>query len=501
MSRIACLLVPDVPLAAALRAEPELRGRKLAVVAYGQTGSGGQTGSDGQIVSGRMRGLTPAQARAIDPDLTTRRLSIEGMHSVQEALVDVALSVTPRVEDTRPGQVHLDLAGTRALFPSERGLATALETRLAGVGLDDTRIGIGPSATVAELAARHCDGGIIVSEGERESFLAPLPLDLLDPPDEIFDRLTRWGLHTLGELANLPQAALGARLGEEGVRLARRARGADLQPFRPTPPRLRFEESAETGHPVDNLEALAFPLRSVSDRLGRRLRVRGLAARELRLELTLESGRGFARNIGLGAPTTEARVITSLVRLALEADAPAEPVEALRLIATPGQLETAQLDLFLPPLPAPAELAITVARLEALCGTGRVGAPGVEDTHRPDAARLEPFETSRPSESGPEPEPSVPAPAMALRAFRPAQRVRVRVHDGLPQRVDGLSSAAIQGALVVSQRAGPWRLFGEWWGERCFARDYFDVELSDRGVYRMYHNLQDDSWYVDGIYD
>ena len=81
--------------------------------------------------------------------------------------------------------------------------------------------------------------------------------------------------------------------------------------------------------------------------------------------------------------------------------------------------------------------------------------------------------------------------------FRPAQRVRVRVRDGLPQRVDGLAA----GTLGVSQRAGPWRLFGEWWGERCFARDYFDVELSDRGVYRMYHNLEDDSWYVDGIYD
>jgi len=287
------------------------------------------------------------------------------------------------------------------------------------------------------------------------------------------------------------------------VKLARRARGGDLGPFRPTPPRLRFEESTETGHPVDNLEALAFPLRSVSDRLGRRLRVRGLAARELRLELRLESGRGFARNIELGAATTEAHVITSLLRLALEADAPPEPVESLRLIATPGQLETAQLDLFLPPLPAPAELAITVARLEALCGTGRVGAPGVEDTHRPDAARLEPFETGRRAE--PRPDVPVPAPAMALRAFRPAQRVRVRMHDGLPQRVDGRSSGAprgtLQGTLTVSQHAGPWRLFGEWWGERCFARDYFDVELSDHGVYRMYHNLEDDSWYVDGIYD
>lgn len=472
MSRIACLWVSDVPLAAALRAEPELRGRRLAVV------------QDGQIVSGWLHGLTLVQARAIDSDLIPRPLSLEGVASLQQALVDVALSVTPRVEDVAPGHALLDLSGTRALFPSEAGLATALDTRLAGVGLEGTRIGIGPTSSVAELAARHRDGGYRVERVEE--FLGPLPLDLLDPPVEIFDRLTRWGIHTLGELAALPRQALGARLGEDGVRLAARACGRDLRPFRPTPPRLRFEELAETGYALDNLEALAFPLRNAADRLGRRLRVRGLAARELRIELRLESGRDFARGVEFAAPTTEARVLTSLVRLALESDPPPEPVESLRLIATPGRLETAQLDLFMPPLPAPAELAITVARLEALCGTGRVGAPGVEDTHRPDAARLEPFEVTSPVR---ESETPLLAPAMALRALRPPRAVRVR---GRVQNVDGLD---------VVQHAGPWRLFGEWWGERCFARDYFDVELRDGTLYRLYHNLEDDSWYLDGVYD
>jgi hypothetical protein len=50
-------------------------------------------------------------------------------------------------------------------------------------------------------------------------------------------------------------------------------------------------------------------------------------------------------------------------------------------------------------------------------------------------------------------------------------------------------------------RAGPWRLHGEWWGDACYARDYFDVELSDGGVYRIYRNLADESWYLDGLYD
>ena len=114
----------------------------------------------------------------------------------------------------------------------------------------------------------------------------------------------------------------------------------------------------------------------------------------------------------------------------------------------------------------------------------RVGAPGVEDTHRPDSARLDPFDTDvRTSE--------VPAlaPAMALRAVRPPRPVRVqaRMH---PDRVDG---------VAVVHCAGPWRLFGEWWGERCFARDYFDVELADGALCRLYRNLPDDTWYLDGV--
>ena len=87
-------------------------------------------------------------------------------------------------------------------------------------------------------------------------------------------------------------------------------------------------------------------------------------------------------------------------------------------------------------------------------------------------------------------------PPLALRALRPPRAVRVWGQEGLPERLQ-LS----EHPLEILSRAGPWRLFGEWWGECRFARDYFDVELSDGGVYRLYRNLEDESWFVDGIYD
>ncbi|MEX2205119.1 MAG: DNA polymerase Y family protein [Myxococcota bacterium] len=531
MDRFACLLIQDLPLAAVLRAEPELAGKRVAITepetGAARRGSAGRGRSQQSpaIIAGFLRGLTVAQARAAEPDLVVRVFSLEGMRSAELALVDVASSISPRVMVAASGLVFIDLAGTDALFPSERGLLTALETRLtdvglAGIGPASARLGIGPTRTVAELASRHREGGRILSSVEAASFLVPLPLDLLDPKGDLADRLSRWGVRTLGKLARLPREPLGTRLGEAGVRLARRANGEDLSPFRVHPPELRFEEGVESEWAIANLEPLAFFLRGALDRLLRRLRVRGFALRRLRLEFGLESGAVFTRELGLAAPTLETNVLLALVRLSLEAEPPPEGVLRALLVATPDSVETAQLDLFLPPLPSPGELAITIARIEALCGPGKVGSPCVQDTHLQDAATLAEFTyggtrrgaaratpTSpgyaglRASLAAPDSDDPSPYGVMALRAVRPPRSVGVRGGEP-PVYVSLVADATLESeGGRVRNAAGPWRIFGEWWGESRFARDYWDVELSDGGVYRLYHNLPDDSWFVDGVYD
>ena len=339
-------------------------------------------------------------------------------------------------------------------------------------------------------------------------------------------------MRTLGQLAQISRAALGARLGEAGLRLARRANGEDPHPSASSR-RWRASRSADSDWAIANLEQLAFFLRALCDRLVRRVRLRGLALRRLRLELQLESGQSAVRELGLAAPTLETHVLLALARLALEREPPGEGVIGARAIATPDGVETAQLDLFLPPLPSPGELAVAIARIESLCGAGQVGAPQVSDTHRQDAATLAEFQLAhaRRREAALAPDTELPPRGvLALRAVRPAQAVRVygasRVEDAA--RSEAQPSEAAGGAWPSTRRApqgggrppvyvslqrgdseggrvlhfaGPWRLFGEWWGEGRFARDYWDVELSDGGLYRLYHNLPDDSWYVDGIYD
>ena len=57
----------------------------------------------------------------------------------------------------------------------------------------------------------------------------------------------------------------------------------------------------------------------------------------------------------------------------------------------------------------------------------------------------------------------------------------------------------VQGRVRIA--SGPWRLEERWWEEQPVARDYWDVELADGGLYRLYRDRASGDWFVDGIYD
>lgn len=53
----------------------------------------------------------------------------------------------------------------------------------------------------------------------------------------------------------------------------------------------------------------------------------------------------------------------------------------------------------------------------------------------------------------------------------------------------------------VKVAAGPWGMEDEWWMPNPTGRDYWDVELTTGGLYRIYRERTSGSWYADGIYD
>jgi len=513
--RVACLLVPDLPLAAELRAHPELVGRPLAVASA--------PGPRAELIAispeAARCGVRPrtsvAHARSICGALCVHLASPALERAARAALHDAALScspraaLAPRASGAHAGEAaaYLDASGMESLFSSEAGLAAALTARARNLGLP-AGVAIASSRSVAHIAARklaRTGDARVLPTGSEADFLAPQPLDLLDPDDALAERLTHFGLHTVGDLLALPRRALGTRLGPEVLKLIALARGEECEVPLPAPAPRALAEAIDLEFPIDRLEPLRFVLQGLLTRLLARLEARHLACGDLTLALDLEGGGGDVRRIDAAAPTLDLRVLVRLLSQALEARPPSAPVEGVSLETEGSAMQGDQLDLFRPAGPAPAVLGRTLAELEALCGSGRIGAPEVADDHRPEAFHLGRFESSSERASPRGTAESYPtgagesrcAPTLAVRALRPPVAAQVRIFRGRP---DSIRSAVANGRVV--HLAGPWRTTGGWWtAEDRFAYDCFDVQTSDSTVSRLRFDRVRKIWQIDAVYD
>ena len=198
-------------------------------------------------------------------------------------------------------------------------------------------------------------------------------------------------------------------------------------------------------------------MRAMLERLVERLALRGMVAGDVTLAFGMSGHRSFNRRVEVAAPSNDVRAILTLINLSLEAAPPKAAVESIRIEIAPRVPRPAQTDMFLPPSPAPDKLQTTIARLAALCGPGNVGTLSAENSHRPEATRLEPFAPPAPPPN-PENAPAKNVTQLVIRAIRPAREIEVMCSREIPEFVRGENL----GARVISI-AGPWRRDGEWW--------------------------------------
>jgi protein ImuB len=530
MTAFACIFVPDFPLEALLRAEPELRSQAVVVL-------------EGKVPLQKVLAVNEKARRAgVDPGMT--KLQVEACvnlvmrprSSVQEAaahaaLLDCAQSFSPRVEDAGSDTILLDLAGLGTLFGALPKIARDLARRASDLGLE-TNVAVASNPDTAMLAARGFSGVTVIPPGKEAEQLGSLPLEVMfagltaldgEPePERFLETLERWGVRNLRALAALPDVALSERLGQIGLRLQQLARGATSRTLVPVETPLVFEEAIELEYPLVLLEPLALLLGRLLEQLCARLAARALATQELRLQLELENGwqeeepvithagtssqQIFRRTLRLPVPLLDAKTFLKLLQLDLKAHPPGAPIVKIHLAAEPVRPRAAQSGLFLPPSPEPEKLELTLARIAGIVGENKVGGLQLLDTHRPDAFRIQRFAPSEPQELKPRPTQK-PANAhsdavTALRLFRPPVRAMVTLYDGKPTRIVCPKHPELQGEIVWV--AGPWRSSGDWWQQEGWARDEWDIALqaaTGLALYRLVRDLLSGEWFVEGTYD
>src|SRR5580693_2334260 len=131
----ACIFVPNFPVAAVFRAEPELRAQAVAIFE-------GKAPLEKVLAvnesAGRMGiapGMTKAQAELCS-ELILRPRSLLQESAAHAALLDCAQSFSPCVEDAAANTAILDLAGMESLCGALPEIARNIFRRAADLGLD-----------------------------------------------------------------------------------------------------------------------------------------------------------------------------------------------------------------------------------------------------------------------------------------------------------------------------------------------------------------------------
>src|SRR5882757_10812020 len=338
---------------------------------------------------------------------------------------------------------------------------------------------------------------------------------------DLFAILYKWGIHTLGQLAALDKEQLGARLGPEAIRMWERANGRSSRLLKLIRPPESFQESFEFEREIETAEPLLFMLCRFVEQLAVRLGAIYLVAKELTLRITFANSRqdepavagkqSYERVFKIPQPTNDVDLLFRILQTHLENFRSEHPIVAVAQSAEPIKPAGEQFGLFEITLRNPHQLSETLARLTALLGSDRIGTPVLEETHRPDAFRMQPFGSTGFQSVGQagvlacksngrqdacllHSQDGCAPLSPALRCFRTAVSASVLQDEDTPTHV---RSGEMSGKIIAQR--GPYFLSGNWWDEKSWARAEWDLQLQNSELVRAHE--RDGVWKVDGVYD
>jgi protein ImuB len=306
-------------------------------------------------------------------------------------------------------------------------------------------------------------------------------------------------------------------LGQAGLKLQQLAGGKTQRHLKVRQPAPEFKNAIELDYPISELEPLSFIFARLLNQICANLNAYALATNLLQVELKLERGAPHQISLNLPYPMRDHKVFLKLLLLNVEMSPPPAAILGIAINCDPVKPRVLQSGLFIPLAPEPEKLELMLARLAKLVGPENIGSPELLDTHRPDAFRVKRFELKdmkrkvrlKPSANNPQSTIRNPKSFLGFRVFRPALRALVQTDGGRPLEISAWSKNKSVYGKIVSV-AGPWRTSGDWWRANRWARDEWDVAVENRGqrseqsprvLYRIYRELKNGVWFVDGVYD
>ena len=524
-------------------ASPRAQERVVAMCACLYRPPSGEGGRTDQRDQRRDRG--DRRETSVQEEKNSAISAISALDGLDDVIA-IARDFSPRYESHEScggtvTAVVIDVRGLDRLLGDARMIGEELRREAARRGVR-VHVAVASTCTAALVLAITHPGLTVVEPGGELKALAPLSIGILerigcardhddrrearknrnvsvqkDSAISALSAFTRWGLRTLGEIAALPPADLSARLGRQGVLWQALARGDDIRPLVPDAAEERFESFMDLEWPIEGLDPMSFVLTRLLEPLSIRLERRDRGVAVLHVQLRLVGGDVHARSLQLPSPMRDVRTLRTLALLDLESHPPSAAIERVAIVIDPTPGRIVQHTLFASPQLTPEQLSTLLARLGAVMGQDRIGAPATVDSYRPGAFVMKAFApghesrvtshkprvtSHEPRATSPEPRATSPEPrATVLRRCRQPVPGRVAADaSGRPVRVTTDRRGFVGGTVV--RASGPWRTSGEWWNAQAgWDRDEWDVTLNDGGAYRVFMDRVTGGWYIDAIYD
>jgi DNA polymerase IV len=295
------------------RDDPRLRGRPVIV------GGGVVLAASYEAKAHGVRTAMPgAQARRLCPQAIVVTPRMSAYAEASKAMYRVFEDTSPLVEGLSIDEAFLDVRGMRRIAGTPREIAVRLRREVrARVGLPIT-VGVARTKFLAKVASGVAkpDGLIVVPPDGELAFLHPLPVERLWGVGAVTaGKLRDRGLTTVGEVAEIAEAALVSMLGRAaGRHLHALAHNRDPRPVRVGRRRGSIGSQRALGRSPRSPDAIDAVVVGLVDRVTRRMRAAGRVGRTVVLRLRFNDFSRATRSHTLPHATAHTQPILATAR-------------------------------------------------------------------------------------------------------------------------------------------------------------------------------------------
>lgn len=327
---------------------PEWRGRPVAIT-NGLTGTCIITCSYEARAKGIKTGMRLKEARQLYPRLI-QSPARPGRYAAVSARIMAALeNITPDVEVFSVDEAFLDVTRCQRLLGSPERIAQLTKDTVFKASGILCSVGVSGDKTTAKYAAKlnKPDGLTVIPPWESKQRLHDVPVTELCGINKGIGRfLAERGVHTCGDMAQLPIGALAQRFGNPGRRIWYMAQGADPEPLQ-----LSIAAPKTIGHgkvmPPNTRDRSVIDtyLLHMSEKIAARLRRHAMVAQTFAIGLRTREGwiGNKARSV---LPTQDGRVIVHLCKKVINTCWQGQGVHQVQVTAQDPRPLNGQLELF-----------------------------------------------------------------------------------------------------------------------------------------------------------